>query len=91
MRSVHRPKNSRRNKRAKHVASCQELPIHPTTQVTIEGVQARALIDTGSMKSFISSHVHAVLNFDNRLKPKSISCVSITGNALDMLGSLIHL
>ena len=70
MRSVRRPKNSRRNKRTKHVASCQELPIHPTIQVTIEGVQVRALIDTGSMKSFISSHVHAVLDFDNnRLKP----------------------
>ena len=88
MRSVRRPKNSRRNKRTKHVASCQELPIRSTIQVTIEGVQVRALIDTGSMKSFISSYVHAIVDFDNkRLKPDSISCVSITGNALNILGS----
>ena len=40
------------------------------------------------MKSFISSHVHDVLDFDNnRLKPNSISCVSITGNSLNILGS----
>jgi hypothetical protein len=54
---MRRPKNLRKNTKTKPFASCQELPIHPTSQVTIEGVQVRALIDTGSMKP----HFHAAL------------------------------
>ena len=86
---MRRPKNSRTVKWTNNIVSrCQELPIHPVVEVTIEDVQVRALIDTGSMKSFISSHVHAILDFgNNRLKPDSINCVSITGNSLNILGS----
>lgn len=85
---MRRPKNSQKIQWTNNiVSSCRELPIHPVVEVTIEDVQVRALIDTGSMKSFISSHVHAILDFNNsRLKPDAINCVSITGNTLNILG-----
>lgn len=75
--------------RTKNVASsCYELPIQSLVEITIGDLQVRALIHTGSTKPFISSHVYALLDFDScKLKPDSINCVSITGNALNILCS----
>lgn len=63
--------------------------MHPVVHVHIEGVKLRALIDTGSMKSFITDKVHAILDFDNaRVRTETVRCMSITGNPLTILGSL---
>lgn len=70
------------------MSSCFEVPIHPLVELQIEGVKVRALIDTGSMKSFIAKKVHAVLDFDNlRIRPETTNCISITGNPLTIFGS----
>ena len=89
MRSLSRPQQKTRRQTTANVArTCPDLPVHPVVAVKIEDLQVRALIDTGSMKSFISSHVHAILDFDScRLQSNSINCISITGNALNILGS----
>lgn len=52
----------------------------------IEGVQVQALVDTGSMRSFISDKVHTIFDFDNSFckQVESARFVSITGDPLDI-------
>ena len=59
----HPKKNGRIHWTTAIAKSCSELPIQPVVAAKIEGIQVSALIDTGSMKSFISSHMHAILDF----------------------------
>ena len=71
-------------------APLSSFPQQPLVICKVNGVLVRALIDTGSMKSFISSRVYAEL----RPRPPidvfaSNSCVSITGQPLSVEG-VVH-
>ena len=63
---------------------------HPFVDCFIDGVRVRALLDTGSMKSFISQNVQRIIDFNNSLLDTSCAqtCVSITGDKLHILGQL---
>ena len=47
-----------------------------------------ALIDTGSMRTFISNKIHNIIDFDSTLIDTTVEecCVSITGGGLNILG-----
>ena len=64
--------------------------VHPFVDCFLDGVLARALLDTGFMKSFISHNVQAILDFNDSLLDKTSAqqCVSITGDNLNILGQL---
>ena len=71
-------------------APLSSFPQQPLVLCKVNGVLVRALIDTGSMKSFISSRVYAEL----RPRPPidvfaGNSCVSITGQPLSVEG-VVH-
>ena len=40
------------------------IPTHPFVECNIEGVNAHALIDTGSMKSFIRQDIYNTIDFE---------------------------
>ncbi len=63
---------------------------HPLVDCFIDGVRVRALLDTGSIKSFIGQNGQRVIDFDNSLLDKSCAqtCVSITGDKLHILAQL---
>ena len=42
------------------------IPTHPFVVCNIEGVRVQALVDTGSMKSFIKKDIQDVIDFDCR-------------------------
>ena len=56
----------------------------------IEGIKVQALVDTGSMRSFINKDVYTVMDFNNDRIDKSDleKCRSITGGTLDILGRI---
>ena len=56
----------------------------------MDQVRVRALIDSGSMKSFISKSVQRTIDFDglNLTKSKKKKCVSITGHHVNIEGHL---
>ena len=56
----------------------------------MDQVRVRALIDSGSMKSFISKSVQRTIDFDdlNFTKSKKEKCVSITGHHVNIEGHL---
>ncbi len=56
----------------------------------MDKVRVRALIDSGSMKSFISKSVQRTIDFDDRklTKSKKEKCVSITGHTVNIQGNL---
>ena len=64
--------------------------VHQFVDCFLDGVLVRALLDTGSMKSFISHNVQAILDFNDSLLDKTSAqqCVSITGDNLNILGQL---
>ena len=66
---------------------------HLFVDCVIDGVCVRALVDTGSMKSFVSQNVQCVIDFNDSLLDKSSAqkCVSITGNNLNILGQVCTL
>ena len=65
------------------------IPTHPFIVCNIEGVQVQALVDTGSMKSFIKKDVQNVIYFHCRRVNKSVErCNSITGDSLDIVGKI---
>ena len=55
--------------------------IHPYVECFVDKVRVRALIDSGSMKSFISRSVKRTIDFDdlNLNMPQKEKCVSTTG------------
>ena len=63
---------------------------HPFVDCQIDGVRVRALVGTGSMKSFISRNVQRIIDFNDSLLDKSSAqkCVPITGDKLNILGQL---
>jgi dUTPase len=63
---------------------------HPFVDYVIDGVIVRALVDTGSMKYFVSQNVQRVIDFNDSLLDKSNAqkCVSITGDNLNILGQI---
>ena len=71
-------------------ATNNSLPEHPFVACLIDGVPVNALLDTGSMKSFISDKVHNIFDFDcGRLdKSQSQRCTSITGGDLHIAGTV---
>ena len=71
-------------------ATNDSLPEHPFVACLIDGVPVNALLDTGSMKSFISDKVHNIFDFDcGRLdKSQSQRCTSITGGDLHIAGTV---
>ena len=44
--------------------SNMNIPTHPFVICNIEGVRVQALVDMGSMKSFINKDIHDVIDFD---------------------------
>ena len=56
----------------------------------MDQVRVCALIDSGSMKSFISKSVQRTIDFDdlNLNKSKKEKCVSITGHTVNIQGHL---
>ena len=66
------------------------LIVHPFVDCFVHEVRVRALIDSGSMKSFISQSVQRTIDFDDRKlnKSKSAKCVSITGHDVNIQGHL---
>ncbi len=65
-------------------ATNDSLPEHAFAACLIDGVPVNALLDTGSMKSFIGDKVHNIFDFDCGRLDKSWSerCTSITGRDL---------
>ncbi len=57
---------------------------------TMNFIDNRALIDSGSMKSFISKSVQRTIDFDDHklTKSKKEKCVSITGHTVNIQGNL---
>ncbi len=57
------------------------LPTQPFVKCFINDVEVHALIDTGSMKTFISNKIHNIIDFDSKLIDSTVGerCVSITG------------
>ena len=65
------------------------IPTHPFVECNIEGVNAHALIDTGSMKSFIRQDIYNTIDFEGtRLGKVNEQCKSITGDPLNLSGKL---
>ena len=65
------------------------IPTHPFVVCNIEGVRVQALVDTGSMKSFIKKDIQDVIDFDCRRVNKSTErCNSITGDSLKTVGKI---
>ena len=66
------------------------MPEHPFVACCIDGVPVNALLDTGSMKSFISDRIHNIFDFDGGRLDTSQShrCTSITGGALNIAGTI---
>ncbi len=66
------------------------LPEHPFVACLIDGVPVNALLDTGSMKSFLSDNILNIIDFDCvRIdKSKSQRCTSITGGELNIVGNI---
>ena len=64
--------------------------IHPFVDCFVDEVRVRALIDSDSMKSFISQSVQRTIDFDDRKlnKLKKAQCVSITGHNVSIQGHL---
>lgn len=67
-----------------------QVPVHPIVKCSIKGVQVEALADTGSMRSFLNSNIHTIVDFDEieTKKVKNERCVSITGDPLQVKGYL---
>ena len=67
------------------------MPVQPFVECYIEGVPVRALLDTGSMKSFINTKIHAIIDFQGSLldRSKGERCISITGGDLHVLGQIV--
>ena len=65
------------------------LPTQSFINCFINNVEVHALIDTGSMRTFISSRIHNI-DFDRTLINTTVEerCVSITGGSLNILGHL---
>ena len=63
---------------------------HPFVHCFIHGVCVRALVDTGSMKSFIEHNIHRIIDFHNTVLHKSNEqqCVSITRDNLNIFGQI---
>ena len=66
------------------------LPTQPFVKCFINNVEVYALIDTGSMRTFISNRIHNIIDFDSKLIDSTVAehCVSITGGSLNILGHL---
>ena len=61
--------------------------IHLFVDCFVDKVRVRALIDSGSMKSFVSKSVQRTIDFDET-KSKKDNCVSITGHTVNIQGNL---
>ena len=70
--------------------SNDSLPEHPFVACFVDGVPVNALIDTGSMKSFVSDRIYNVIDFNCAKLNKSQAqrCTSITGGDLDIAGTI---
>ena len=64
-----------------------DISKRPLVLCNLGGVDVHALIDTGSMKSFISQHVFERLLLQPVLAQTTHKCVSITGQPLDIAGT----
>ena len=66
------------------------MPEHPFVACVIDGVPVNVLLDTGSMKSFISDRIHNIFDFDGGRLDTSQShrCTSITGGDLNIAGTI---
>ena len=81
---IDRPKTSNAD------ALNNQIPTHPFVTCFIEGTEVKALVDTGSMRSFTNKNVHTIMDFSSVRIDKSDleKCRPITGGALDILGRI---
>ena len=66
------------------------LHTQPFVKCFINNVEVHALIDTGLMRTFISSRIHNIIDFARTLINTTVEerCVSVTGGSLSILGHL---
>ena len=66
------------------------IPAQPFVKCQIDGVEVNALIDTGSMRTFICDNIQKIIDLDHRKLDTSVTerCESITGGALKILGRM---
>ena len=64
-----------------------DISNRPLVLCNLGGVDVHALIDTGSMKSFITQHVFEILLPQPVLAQTTHKCVGITGQPLDIAGT----
>ena len=69
-------------------SNVSSIPAQPFVKCFINNVEVHALIDTGSMRTFISNKIHNIIDFDGTLIDTTVEerCVSITGGSLNILG-----
>lgn len=67
-----------------------QIPTHPFVKCTIEGVNVHALVDTGSMKSFLRKDIYnIIIDFEGtRIDTANERCNSITGDSLNIFGKI---
>ena len=72
------------------MSNVSSLPEHPFVACFVDGVPVNALVDTGSMKSFISDRIHNIIDFNCAKLSKSHAqrCTSISGGDLDITGTI---
>ena len=69
------------------VESTVSISHQPLILCSVSGVHVRALIDTGSMKSFISAPIFNKINLPSVLEHDSPHCISITGQQMFVEGT----
>ena len=66
------------------------IPAQPFVKCQVGVVEVNALIDTGSMRTFISDNIQKIIDLDGETLDTSVPerCISITGGSLQILGRL---
>ena len=65
------------------------IPVHLVVECSIDGVKLRALVDTGSTRSFMNNKIVAVIDFHwVRVKDEAPRCMSITSHPLNSFGNI---
>ena len=65
------------------------IPVHPVVDCSLDGVKLRALVDTGSMRSFVNDKIVAVIDFHRvKVREETPRCMSITGDPLNIFGNI---
>ena len=65
------------------------IPVYLVVDCSLDGVKLRALVDTGSMRSFVNDKIVAVIDFHRvKVREETPRCMSITGDPLNIFGNI---